>query len=256
MSIDKIIQLITKLDMNELVNVQNRLLKCKKNGHPITDLAIINEIFNHLLTNKEKLEVRNVLQNSNAGYSTLELIIQSQYMRAKAIYDLDKPKFVATNPLKHLVQEDTETYQTFNEYVNNAKSEIILLGYKFTYDELLPAITNALRRKVRMLVIGEEKDFIWNISQKLHLYSNLIDYYIFDADYVKEILGSDAKYASFHAKVLVIDGIAGMVSSANFTYSGMETNVEIGMKIGKKDAELIKNFMLQLVDNGILYKFH
>ena len=57
----------------------------------------------------------------------------------------------------------------------------------------------------------------------------------------------DDKMAALHAKMIVVDGMSSLVSSANLSYHGMQGNIEMGILITSADkAKTIEGLLKEL----------
>lgn len=52
-----------------------------------------------------------------------------------------------------------------------------------------------------------------------------------------------------HLKVLVVDGRAAYLGSANFTFAGMTTNFELGALVEGPDVEAVRSFVISLIES-------
>jgi len=110
-----------------------------------------------------------------------------------------------------------------NDLISNATNELYLTAYVLTDMSIVNKLKNALERGVQVEIYlyvdessirNETVDYILNLKRefnylKIHRIEN-------------EIL---------HAKVLVADGKKVLSGSANFTFSGMTNNYELGFLI-------------------------
>lgn len=60
------------------------------------------------------------------------------------------------------------------------------------------------------------------------------------------------KYTKLHAKCLVVDRVDALVTSANFTYHGLESNLELGMRVRGGHAASIAEIFDNLISSGEL----
>ncbi len=61
-----------------------------------------------------------------------------------------------------------------------------------------------------------------------------------------------ARYASMHAKCLLVDGDDLLVTSANFTFHGLHGNIEIGIRLSGKPAAEARKIFSHLVESRVL----
>jgi len=110
-----------------------------------------------------------------------------------------------------------------HELISEASNELVMTVYVLTSMDIVDDIRNALERGVRVeiyLYSGEmqkENDAVRSILQLENEYNYLRLYGI--------------KEDMLHAKVLVADGAKVLSGSANFTFSGMTKNYELGFLV-------------------------
>lgn len=61
-----------------------------------------------------------------------------------------------------------------------------------------------------------------------------------------------ARYASMHAKCLLVDGDDLLVTSANFTFHGLHGNIEIGIRLSGAPAAEARKIFSHLVESRVL----
>jgi phosphatidylserine/phosphatidylglycerophosphate/cardiolipin synthase-like enzyme len=135
------------------------------------------------------------------------------------------------------------TYATALEMVKNAQNEILVVGYVFTEGakSLLEEVAKAsLDRRVRVTIIGNRMEdhlptlrSVWPAGcpqpRVFSCPANLRD-----------------EMSALHAKVLVCDSSAALVTSANFSYHGLHENIEIGVKIVSPSVARLAEFFNSL----------
>lgn len=110
-----------------------------------------------------------------------------------------------------------------HELISKASNELVMTVYVLTSMDIVDDLRNALERGVRVeiyLYSGEmqnENDAVRSILQFEDEYNYLRLYRIKDD--------------MLHAKVLVVDGSKVLSGSANFTFSGMTKNYELGFLV-------------------------
>ncbi len=62
----------------------------------------------------------------------------------------------------------------------------------------------------------------------------------------------DHPYTKLHAKCLVVDRLDALVTSANFTFHGLESNLELGLRVRGPQAGAIAERFDHLIGSGIL----
>jgi phosphatidylserine/phosphatidylglycerophosphate/cardiolipin synthase-like enzyme len=131
--------------------------------------------------------------------------------------------------------------------IEGAAQEIVLLGYELTDGGLLDLLADAKRRGVDVILIcdrqraaGRRAVTAWPEGvTKPKIFQD------------KERVGA-APYASMHAKSLVADGRDLLITSANFTFHGMQGNIEIGVRLSGEPANEARKLFSHLVESGIV----
>jgi hypothetical protein len=119
--------------------------------------------------------------------------------------------------------------------------EILLVGYAFTappgsaMEGVIDLLELAARKEARITLVlhkGEEDDArpvieqMWNVFLKKP----------------KVMTWTPSKahpYTKLHAKVLVVDRVEMLVGSANFTFHGLESNLELGLRVRGPQARAV-----------------
>jgi phosphatidylserine/phosphatidylglycerophosphate/cardiolipin synthase-like enzyme len=129
------------------------------------------------------------------------------------------------------------------EMIKEAKTKITLVGYRVEEYALpiMSSLQDAIARNVDVsLVLDRAEDHIYILRR---LWKN------FPASklYTLKTDPKDPK-RSLHAKLIVIDYSVLLVTSANLTYHGLSSNLEIGVKISGEaayEAQLLINSLMR-----------
>ncbi|MFG1735347.1 phospholipase D-like domain-containing protein [Paenibacillus sp. 843] len=152
------------------------------------------------------------------------------------------------NPSTSLVRG---TYSLMSEMIENAQNSILLVGYSFT------ATSDTTRNIIRKL----SEAHIRGCAVKIALHDDG-----FNHENVKKAWppnkplpmllkwkgNSNDTMASLHAKLLCIDQKEIFITSANMTYHGLDSNIELGVKIQGEEAKLIARHFASLERSRIL----
>jgi phosphatidylserine/phosphatidylglycerophosphate/cardiolipin synthase-like enzyme len=118
------------------------------------------------------------------------------------------------------------------EIIQEAKSEIQLVAYVFTSNafHILQLLEEAAERGVKVTIIinnleSQEKKVIAKMKSLTRKYRH---FKVFDFMHIKK--------KQLHAKVVITDRKKAVVGSANFSWSGMYGNHEIGLLIKGENA--------------------
>ena len=116
---------------------------------------------------------------------------------------------------------------TIESLILEASSEIQILAYVFTasalpiLDLLEKQASKGLAITIVVNHLGSQRPVIVSKFDKLSKFQK-----------VKIIDFVDERKRQLHAKVLIVDRMKALVGSANFTWGGMFTNYEVGVKLG------------------------
>lgn len=128
------------------------------------------------------------------------------------------PNFVA---VKQLLEECRDT------------GEVLLVGYSLTVpdgslmEEAIELLVDASRRRAKIQVVLHQDDEAKNKAELLKNWNVFVrkpQVYTWNPP-------SDHKYTKLHAKCLVVDRLQMLVTSANFTFLGQESNIELGLLV-------------------------
>jgi phosphatidylserine/phosphatidylglycerophosphate/cardiolipin synthase-like enzyme len=134
------------------------------------------------------------------------------------------------------------------ELIHTAERELHIMAYVVsrTADPILRAIETAVRRGIRLTCVlnqipGEDlelREYLLQLQSEFpHLTCRVFE---------------DSDRGQLHAKVLVADRRQAVVGSANFTWSGLTVNHEIGIQFGGKAAwelaAVVDNLFLSSAD--------
>jgi hypothetical protein len=155
---------------------------------------------------------------------------------------------VCTAPSRFGVPVRT-TYATAVGMIRAARDEIILVGYVFTEGarKLIEEVAVARKnRGVRVMLIGNRMngclpvlDSIWPAdTPRPQIFTREID--------------PENPMAALHAKFLICDNDAALVTSANFSYHGLHENIEIGVKVRSPAMARLVELFQAMIANGDL----
>lgn len=139
------------------------------------------------------------------------------------------------------------TYATALEMVQAARLEILAVGYVFTEGArpLLEQMAAAHRdRRVRVTLIGNRmEDHLQALRSSWP--TDCPEPRVFSCD-----ANPKDDMAALHAKLLISDGTAALVRSANFSHHGLHENIEIGVKIESPSVARLDEFFRSLIAAG------
>lgn len=146
------------------------------------------------------------------------------------------------------------TFAVMQEMIVNAKKQILLVGYSFTTSTSFPTtivdqLSKAMLRGCEIRIAFHDDGYnYWNLKQA------------WPKSLPLPILlkwggkpGDDL--ASLHAKVLLVDQQDLFVTSANLTHHGLNSNIEVGVRVrGKREVEQMAYHFASLERSGILHR--
>lgn len=132
--------------------------------------------------------------------------------------------------------------------------EILLVGYSLTADdgsptvEVIDLLTEASRNQAQIRVVLHKDDQERNRGNLLEAW---------DAFAVKPTIytwepETGGPYRKMHAKVLVVDRVELLVTSANLTYHGLSENIEVGLRVRGPQAGAIAQRFDHLIGEEVL----
>jgi phosphatidylserine/phosphatidylglycerophosphate/cardiolipin synthase-like enzyme len=134
--------------------------------------------------------------------------------------------------------------------------EILLVGYAFTAPQgsamegVIHLLEQAARRKARITLVlhkGDESaarpvvEQMWNVFLKKPRVMTWTPSPAHEHPYTK-----------LHAKVLLIDRVEMLVGSANFTFHGLQSNLELGLRVRGPQAAAVAERFDHLIAAGII----
>lgn len=136
--------------------------------------------------------------------------------------------FVSTFPDQANV-DSRHTPQIVREMIQSAKEEILIAGYAITESGgLLELLLESQKTVRRITMIGSS----WKSNSGVNEMAKIANEWPSDKPKPDIYQYSNSKdNTTMHIKCLVIDGREMLIGSANFTYSGMNRNFELGVKI-------------------------
>jgi len=145
----------------------------------------------------------------------------------------DSVEIVSTTPVSFKTK-NRKTYPVIKDTILSAQKSITLTGYSISdhFDELLELIYLKSKQGIAVEL------FLNDFEEMKHIFNN-ID--IKNKTFFKVFTYSgneDDAMASLHAKTLIIDEQKLFISSANLSYHGMISNIEIGVLIDSNTKSL------------------
>jgi len=164
--------------------------------------------------------------------------------------DTEKVELVWTGPVD-LTVPARATSEVLCEMAGNACQSIDIVGYSLTSgcESVIEALVRARRRGVtRMRIIANQLD------RKIHVLNSLWPGDTEKPDYYTRPKSSTDPMASLHAKLMLVDDRELLVTSANLTYHGLNSNVEIGLRVTGKTCQRVAELLSSLINHDIVRK--
>ncbi len=200
---------------------------------------------------KEKLELSGIpfsavgsfLRNRDASRPSLLLALDTAIaVREHELRNAQQCELIWTGPIRFPIAA-RNTMLTMIEMIRRAKTKVTLVGYRVE-EYALPIISSledAIARNVDVsLILDKAEDHLFVLKR---LWKNFPTSRL----YTMRTDPKDPK-RSLHAKLIIIDYSILLITSANLTYHGLSSNLEIGVKISGKaayEAQLLINSLMR-----------
>jgi hypothetical protein len=144
------------------------------------------------------------------------------------------------------------THIVVREVIKSARYSIMLMGYSLTEDShVIDLLLSAASRGVELKIACDRDD-----GGPCIIESRWDDSIPRPRIFVNRPLESPGPHGKMHCKVLAADGDDLLVTSANFTFHGMQGNLEFGVRL--RDQASTRNairFLDHLIADGLLVPF-
>lgn len=142
------------------------------------------------------------------------------------------------------------------EMLRNTRSggEILLVGYSLTAEDgssskdVIELLGAASREQAQVCVVlhrDEEERNRTNLLSAWDAFAVKPKIYTWDPD-------GGGPYSKMHAKVLIVDRLDVLVTSANLTYHGLHENIEVGLRVRGPQAAAIAQRFDHLIAEQVL----
>lgn len=131
------------------------------------------------------------------------------------------------------------SFSVITELINSAKETLFITCYEFSSKDLTKLLLRAVERGVYIdLYIDDSSDS--RIQRSVNNLQTLSENGV-------RVVRRDSSLSDNHTKAIIADSRTGIIGSANFTKSGMERNIEIGLKLtGPTCRIFVDKFILGL----------
>lgn len=249
--IKSIVDLVLHLPEGEI----GKLLNLLEKGYLTPDSTL-----NTILNKREMLKISPALLNSflkawktdrSISGESVALAIQTAAHTQK-ILEATKPSIELTwtgpwVPENHNIRS---SFPVMLEMIDTATSNIILTGYSISPgSEKIRKLFALMEQKLRngcalILLVDNSPETLNNVKALLpYLYKSVLFTWK-----PEEFQGS----SSLHSKMLIVDDSDMLIGSANLSFSGMENNIETGLRItGSNYAQTMSNHIRKMISQGV-----
>lgn len=195
-------------------------------------------------------QLRDALTEAVAGKEEKLILLALRAMakqRALLLPQLVNASLVVTFPGAVRIPA-RHTAQVVREMIATAKTEIILAGYAITSDSALPnLLSDAAESIARVTVLCD----VWKNNDGVSAARAVLKDWPRRAAKPRIYEFKGGKGAGLmHVKTLIVDGADMLVTSANFTWSGMNNNVEFGVRINGRIARSAREVFDEFLRTG------
>ena len=153
-----------------------------------------------------------------------------------------------------LVRTTSVVLEEMLEGVREA-GEVLLVGYALTVEpgtrmeRVVDLLVASVRRHARLsIVLHSDQDETTNLENLLKLW----DVFVKKPNVYTWRPKPEHPYTKLHAKCLVVDRLDALVTSANFTFHGLESNLELGLRVRGPQAGAIAERFDHLIASKVL----
>lgn len=154
----------------------------------------------------------------------------------------DKCELVITAPASFRLRA-RRTEDVVGQLIMKACRSITITGYSISdyfdgmLDSMIQKSTTGVYVNLYVNDVEKHGEQLQRVKSYRGQYLRLYEYNRVEAD----------RMAALHAKMIVVDGVSSLISSANLSYHGMQGNIEMGILIQSADkAKSIEGFLKEL----------
>ena len=131
--------------------------------------------------------------------------------------------------------------------------EILLVGYAFTAPQgsamegVIGLLEEAARKRARITLVLHKSD-----PSQAPFIDDIWDVFAKKPRIMTWAPSTRDPYVKLHAKALIIDRTEMLVGSANFTFLGLESNLELGLRVRGPQAALVADRFDHLMSSGVI----
>ncbi|MGI0016629.1 MAG: phospholipase D-like domain-containing protein, partial [Nitrososphaera sp.] len=183
------------------------------------------------------------LRNLSVGKDLLLVALQAAIAsKNHSGEDADSCDLIWTGPIQFPIPARS-TMAVMMEMIDGARDSVTIVGYRIEeYAEpLIKALHSAsTQRNVRIRIVLDRASDQISIIKKIWKEDYLPEFYSRKKD-IKDPM------ASIHAKLIVVDSSDLLITSANLTYHGLSSNLEMGIRLRGKTADRAERLIWSLI---------
>lgn len=189
-----------------------------------------------------------IMKHSHEKEVLLLVLELAQAMKKHLIQNMDYCDLVWTGPV-HFPIPARSNFGIIKEMISKANHKITIVGYRVEdyADPILHLLSKSLDNEIDVKLIIDRADLQIPVITKLWKGKR------FPSTYTRTVDAKDP-IASIHAKLVIIDSQDLLVTSANLTYHGLDSNLEVGIRVRGKTAAEAEELISQLIESGFLVK--
>ena len=204
------------------------------------------------------LAFRRIANDSTSVESTVVATALDVANRLRVVERFDRPEIeiVWTGPNINgpFVRSTSSVLVDMLQGIRDA-GEVLLVGYALTaergtiMEQVVELLIDAARRRSSLsIVLHSDEDETTNIDNLLQLW----DVFVKKPKIFTWRPPADHPYTKLHAKCMVVDRLDALVTSANFTFHGLESNMELGLRVRGPQAATIAERFDYLITSEVL----
>lgn len=176
----------------------------------------------------------------------LQLLLQALRIQRSTLEPrLIDAAFVATFPGEIPIGA-LPTKQAIRDMLRAPASEIVALGYELSHEEIIDMLCVQSKQGADVTLICDRQR--GRVDELRERWSGRGEPRI----YCNQGRDGAAPYAKMHCKALLVDGRDLLISSANFTFHGLEGNIEFGVRLRGEPAVGARRVFEHMIRCGLV----
>lgn len=176
------------------------------------------------------------------------IVAQALEIQRETQHDDDAPELVVTVP-GGSIRGARSTRAIVDEMLASAQREVLVVGYEITDEDFVSMLQSLTNSVARIIVCDRERGTANVLRER----------WPSDAPRPKilqntESSAIDGPYGKMHGKLLLVDGSDLLATSANFTFHGLHSNVEFGVRVRGASARSTHELLRSLLARPSLFE--